>query len=317
MKFVAAKCPSCNGELQIPDNKDFVKCMYCGVDIRVREVIKVVIDGNVPNLLKLGNEALKTKNYAEAYNYFNKVLEFDVNNSQAWFGKAVSYGFLHQKKDINEAEILTAFEKCLEYSDSEDIASLKSTIACELNYICHNYYTTITTNYKTLSIKGKNKMLQYFENCKQLITMLEKAVTYSPQNIEILTFLDQITPEIIKNIQYQLEFKEYGDYLKKRSNEYKEKLMVLDINYKNRQEQITFKNKNLKHNQIKFKGGYIGMLIFFLVGISFGLLIAIEELDLFFRIKSFVDIIAFGLVFSVFGFIPGYTLAFRIKNKKQ
>ena len=219
MKFVAAKCPSCNGELQIPDNKDFVKCMYCGVDIRVREVIKVVIDGNVPNLLKLGNEALKTKNYAEAYNYFNKVLEFDVNNSQAWFGKAVSYGFKKKKKDINEAEILTAFEKCLEYSDSEDIASLKSTIACELNYICHNYYTTITTNYKTLSIKGKNKMLQYFENCKQLITMLEKAVTYSPQNIEILTFLDQITPEIIKNIQYQLEFKEYGDYLKKRSNE--------------------------------------------------------------------------------------------------
>lgn len=39
MKFIPAKCPSCSGDLQIPDDRDFVKCMYCGGDIKVREVI--------------------------------------------------------------------------------------------------------------------------------------------------------------------------------------------------------------------------------------------------------------------------------------
>ena len=30
MAFKAAKCPECNGDLQIPDDKDYVKCMFCG-----------------------------------------------------------------------------------------------------------------------------------------------------------------------------------------------------------------------------------------------------------------------------------------------
>lgn len=61
MKFVPAKCPSCNGELQVPDDKDFVICMYCGVNVKVREAIKVK---DVPPIsLKPSN---KFKNRIEA-----------------------------------------------------------------------------------------------------------------------------------------------------------------------------------------------------------------------------------------------------------
>jgi len=38
MKFISAKCPSCNGDLQVPDNRDFVHCMYCGTTVKIREV---------------------------------------------------------------------------------------------------------------------------------------------------------------------------------------------------------------------------------------------------------------------------------------
>ena len=41
MKFIPAKCPSCNGELQVPEDKDYVICMYCGVNVKVRDAIKV------------------------------------------------------------------------------------------------------------------------------------------------------------------------------------------------------------------------------------------------------------------------------------
>ncbi len=53
MKFAPAKCPSCNRDLQIPDDREFVKCMYCSADINVREVLNVRYDVNIPNLLKL------------------------------------------------------------------------------------------------------------------------------------------------------------------------------------------------------------------------------------------------------------------------
>lgn len=63
MKFVPAKCPTCQGDLQIPDDREFVKCMYCGVDIKVREVIYVVEShlGDIPYWL---NDA--RRNYSMA-----------------------------------------------------------------------------------------------------------------------------------------------------------------------------------------------------------------------------------------------------------
>lgn len=54
MSFKAAKCPNCAGDLQVPDDRDNVKCMYCGSDIVVREVIQAAVGGvNIENLLKL------------------------------------------------------------------------------------------------------------------------------------------------------------------------------------------------------------------------------------------------------------------------
>ena len=42
MKFIPAKCPFCKGELQIPDDKEHIICMYCGEKIKVSKVIKKV-----------------------------------------------------------------------------------------------------------------------------------------------------------------------------------------------------------------------------------------------------------------------------------
>jgi len=41
MNFKPALCPSCGGKMQIPDDVNTVKCMYCGVDVIVREAIRL------------------------------------------------------------------------------------------------------------------------------------------------------------------------------------------------------------------------------------------------------------------------------------
>ena len=41
MDFKPAQCPSCGGALQVPDDRATVKCMYCGVDVTVREAIQL------------------------------------------------------------------------------------------------------------------------------------------------------------------------------------------------------------------------------------------------------------------------------------
>lgn len=41
MNFKPALCPSCGGKMQVPDDINTVKCMYCGVDVIVREAIRL------------------------------------------------------------------------------------------------------------------------------------------------------------------------------------------------------------------------------------------------------------------------------------
>lgn len=47
MNFKPAICPSCSGNLQIPNNLKIVKCMYCGLDVIVQEAIQLA--GRVKN----------------------------------------------------------------------------------------------------------------------------------------------------------------------------------------------------------------------------------------------------------------------------
>jgi phosphatidylglycerophosphate synthase len=37
MTFKAATCPSCGGALQVPEDRTTVKCVYCDVDVILRE----------------------------------------------------------------------------------------------------------------------------------------------------------------------------------------------------------------------------------------------------------------------------------------
>lgn len=41
MIFKPALCPSCGGKMQIPDDMNTVKCMYCGVEVIVKEAVRL------------------------------------------------------------------------------------------------------------------------------------------------------------------------------------------------------------------------------------------------------------------------------------
>ncbi|MCI0448441.1 MAG: hypothetical protein L0Y79_01495, partial [Chlorobi bacterium] len=120
MAFRAAKCPNCGGDLQVPDNKDVVKCMYCGHDIIVREAIKLVIGSDVGNLMKLANAALASGNNKEAYDYYTKVLETDSNNSDAWFGKASAAGWMSTLANDRIPEMITCLGHAIECESQEN-----------------------------------------------------------------------------------------------------------------------------------------------------------------------------------------------------
>ena len=39
MEFLKGVCPHCKGELQIPQDRDRIICMYCGKELSVKDAL--------------------------------------------------------------------------------------------------------------------------------------------------------------------------------------------------------------------------------------------------------------------------------------
>jgi len=123
MTFKPAKCPNCAGDLQVPDDRDSVKCMYCGSDIVVREAVKLAGGPSIENLMALAKDGESTSNFSEAYDYYTRVLEYDVNNWEAWVGKGIS-GLLG-KGDIYVGQYHNNINSAIKLVPNKDLVKQK------------------------------------------------------------------------------------------------------------------------------------------------------------------------------------------------
>jgi len=89
MKLEIIKCPSCGASLTVTKEMDIVNCAYCDNAVRVRDSLVIKNDQNIENYLDIAYNAIKVRNFDDAMLYINKVLEIDINNVKAWWGKAV------------------------------------------------------------------------------------------------------------------------------------------------------------------------------------------------------------------------------------
>ena len=108
MNLIPAKCPNCGGELQLPENRTSVSCIYCDTKIIVSEAVKQK-EKDIEPLIKLMQDAFDAKgNGDELIKYSNKVLEIDSNNAIAMFYKGFAYywqfkfkeGFIYIEKSL-------------------------------------------------------------------------------------------------------------------------------------------------------------------------------------------------------------------------
>jgi hypothetical protein len=114
MKFFPAICPQCNGELQIPEELEFVKCIYCGVDIKVREVLSIKQIININNILELGFSQIESQDFDGANQNFQKILENDIHNYKAWLGLGYAIEGLNNEYKVSDPT--KYFEKAIHNS---------------------------------------------------------------------------------------------------------------------------------------------------------------------------------------------------------
>jgi hypothetical protein len=126
--LVAARCPKCGGELGKSSAGRF-ECRYCGTSFLPGEVF----GGKAVDLQKFYERAfaaVEEGDYGRAYEYFNRILETDATEYQAWVGKGIAgaYARLSGNQLLEAGEVLSCVDMALEYYDGDDKAAFQKTL---------------------------------------------------------------------------------------------------------------------------------------------------------------------------------------------
>lgn len=245
MAFQPAKCPNCGGDLQIPDDKKIVKCMYCGSEIVVREAINAAACQNAPNLdnlKKLADEACESHNYKDAQNYYSKILEHEVNNADAWFGRGKSIGMQSSLLVFKNDEMIKCFENAIRSAPDTSKDTYKQLASATLQIIAMMYYDISKKHFEKF-ISLEDSWNEYQQRLLQILKTLEIAANCNPSNKSAMetivnishanwgskSYKDKFDSTKIKTHYMSSKFKKYLSDLQ---NEYVKKIKTIDPKYK-------------------------------------------------------------------------------------
>lgn len=96
-------CPSCGAAVNLAAGQDETNCSYCGTLVKRPEAeaqFAEVKNSKVGGTLLLAQMALEGHEYKEALGFYNKVIEQDEKEAEAWFGRAAYYSFSYEDGQV-------------------------------------------------------------------------------------------------------------------------------------------------------------------------------------------------------------------------
>lgn len=143
------KCTSCGATQELAANH---QCGYCGGAIeqeKAQENYKSSTTGKVGNLMMMAETAVDATNWEEALQYFNKALEKDITNSDAWLGKGIAMVYTSKIGDIKTKEAIAYWKNAIKHAEHAD--AMGKRVAKEINTVVNAFYPAIENHYKEFS----------------------------------------------------------------------------------------------------------------------------------------------------------------------
>jgi tetratricopeptide (TPR) repeat protein len=178
MELKAARCPSCGGDLNIPESVDYVECPFCGIDVKVRDIVSYELDSK--SLIELAGHALNTGNYKSALDYYSYVIDKEPGNPFAILGK-IKATIRH---DWDNGERKTSGVREFIMENLGKIDEDKRTIYADniSEFICGLYDEEIKKYKDDMDMISKAN-----EFVKPLMYLLETAYEINPANEKTIT----------------------------------------------------------------------------------------------------------------------------------
>lgn len=168
------KCTSCGASQNISQAQN---CDFCGNVIELESATnnyKTALSGESGNLMAMAETAIEATNWEEALQYFNRVLEKDITNSDAWLGKGIAIVYTSKIGDIKINEAIAYWKNALKHSTNQE--AMGKRVAKEINEVVNKFYPSLENHF----IQFKDLDNSYQELVSKFV-ILERAQNYATQ----------------------------------------------------------------------------------------------------------------------------------------
>jgi len=196
MQLIPAKCPDCGADIKIPEGSTQIVCEFCGGNILVTDLLGSI--AVMQNCMTLAFTAMESGNYKDAYDHFNRAIEIDLKNPNAWFGKAVCTGMTRKLNENSFGLMIDLFENAFKYAPADKQANMKKNAAAEIVKVLRKSEKIIQLGTELLALQDDKEFAastaNEISNIKEKvkITVL-KAQEYDPSNKDVTVLLDEVT----------------------------------------------------------------------------------------------------------------------------
>ncbi|WP_143606074.1 CFI-box-CTERM domain-containing protein [Variovorax sp. 54] len=209
MNLVAAVCPQCSGALEIPAERDFVTCQYCGIDIIVREPARPAHyvqwvqpaaqpPANAANLKRLGAIAVAAGNYSEACEYLDRALEIDPGDVEIWLSKAYTLGLDSRPLHLRLREMLEAFHGARAAAAPERQAALLKDEVSKTKALMFPLHAASKELLR--AAPSSSAWESYVQQCAHYLAAANIVHRRVPDDVEIIEFVIEVCRDNIEGL---------------------------------------------------------------------------------------------------------------------
>ncbi|NBW30323.1 MAG: hypothetical protein EBR35_03580 [Flavobacteriales bacterium] len=174
------KCTSCGATQELAANH---QCGYCGSAIeqeKAQENYNTSTTGEVGNLMMMADTAVDATNWEEALRYYNKALEKDIANYDAWLGKGIAIVYTSKIGELKITEAIAYWKNALKHSTNQE--AMGKRVAKEINEVVNKFYPSLENHF----VQFKDLDNSYGELVSKFVTLeaaQDYAVELDPSNI--------------------------------------------------------------------------------------------------------------------------------------
>lgn len=176
--------------------------MYCGADVSPPPLSAVAPSVSLSNLLGMARTASLAGNVSEAESYYNRVLELDPRNSEAWLGKGKSAAWQSSIANIRTNEMAVAFNHAIGTSDDTSRASVIESCVHEMNHVIATLYGMANKQMHEF-VALDSTWNVYISQVAQLLEGLDSALAWDPNNQTTLENIVHLCKDNIEGVTYR------------------------------------------------------------------------------------------------------------------